>query len=48
MAFGTASVSRSSALEKAEVIAAQFDYSDDELRTCVRKFLLQMSLYLNP
>ncbi|KAL9039420.1 MAG: hypothetical protein Q9180_002540 [Flavoplaca navasiana] len=35
MAFATA-------LEKAEMIAAQFDYSDDELRKCVRKFLSQM------
>lgn len=45
MAFATASVLRSSALEKAEVIAAQFDYSDDEIRTCVGKFRLQLGLY---
>ncbi|KAI4232194.1 MAG: hypothetical protein LQ349_005159 [Xanthoria aureola] len=42
MALASASHSRSSALEKAKVIAAQFDYSDDELRKCVEKFHLQM------
>lgn len=45
MALASASHSRSSALEKAKVIAAQFDYSDDELRKCVEKFHLQMGLY---
>ena len=27
------------------MIAAQFDYSDDELRKCVEKFRMQMGLY---
>ena len=32
-------------MEKAKLIAAQFDYSDDELRKCVEKFRMQMGLY---
>ena len=27
------------------MIAAQFDYSDDELRKCVKKFRMQIGLY---
>ncbi|KAI4099931.1 MAG: hypothetical protein LQ339_005720 [Xanthoria mediterranea] len=46
MAFASASISTSSALEKAKAIAAQFGYSDDELRKCVEKFRLQMGLYI--
>ena len=46
MALASASISTPSALEKAKVIAAQFDYSDDELRKCVEKFRMQMGLYI--
>ncbi|KAL9039885.1 MAG: hypothetical protein Q9214_004697 [Letrouitia sp. 1 TL-2023] len=37
-----AAASNFCALEKAEVIAAQFEFSDDEISVCVQKFLKQM------
>ena len=30
------------AMKKAKLIAAQFEYSDDEVCRCIRKFLQQM------
>lgn len=33
------------ALEMAEVIAAQFEFSDDEIDKCVQRFLRQMGMY---
>lgn len=33
------------ALERAQAIAARFEYSDDEVRKCTQKFLQQMGVY---
>ncbi len=36
---------KSHPMERARMIAAQFEYSDDDIRRCVQKFLMQMGVY---